>query len=185
MKHNTDCDSTITTISVHHQYRCCWKDRIQKCILVSGFSFTAQILKDDNTSGSRRTLLRGMNQNINTSHSHSSTDSTTETHGAAHVAAGTVATTATAAGSTGTGTNSNSTPCRTAIMPSLHVWGLKDDQVRPQFTRDVYLKEPCFGLGCFDSDSDSDYIQIWEHPRGHVVPQDRNFCNHVLEFLSR
>ncbi|OEU14826.1 hypothetical protein FRACYDRAFT_241385 [Fragilariopsis cylindrus CCMP1102] len=39
----------------------------------------------------------------------------------------------------------------------------------------IYLEEPCFGLGSGI---------LWEHPRGHVLPQDRNFCNRVLEFVT-
>jgi hypothetical protein len=61
------------------------------------------------------------------------------------------------------------------IIPSLHVLGNNDYRVRPYLTREVYMEEPCFGFGSGI---------LWEHPRGHVIPQDRNFCNSVLEFLA-
>jgi predicted esterase len=101
-----------------------WRNMIQKCILVSGFSFYSDIVNG-------RT---------------SSDDSSNK---------------------------QDDVPARISI-PSLHVIGINDKRVPPKLTRQVYQYEACFHDRCV----------IWEHKRGHVLPQDRPFCNAVIEFLE-
>ena len=56
----------------------------------------------------------------------------------------------------------------------MNIVGDKDYCVRPYLTREVYLREPCFGC---------DTGIILEHHQGHVLPQDQSFCYCVLTFL--
>jgi predicted esterase len=60
------------------------------------------------------------------------------------------------------------------VIPSLHVWGTQDTRVPPYLTRQVFLQDGCF---------QGKHV-VWEHPRGHVLPTDRTFCDFVLRFLS-
>ena len=100
-------------------------EAIQKCVLVSGFSFTAWIQREDDANNDTRRT-------------------------------------------------------RTTIMPSLHVVGNKDSRVSPHLTMDLYNLEPCFGGG----EQGENTKILWEHDRGHVLPQDLKFCNRLLEFLA-
>jgi predicted esterase len=102
-----------------------WRNMIQKCILVSGFSFYSDIVNG-------RT---------------SSDDSSNK---------------------------QDDVPTRASI-PSLHVVGNDDKRVPPNLTHQIYQYEACFHDRCV----------IWEHTRGHVLPQDRPFCNKVIEFLEK
>jgi hypothetical protein len=60
-------------------------------------------------------------------------------------------------------------------MPSFHVVGRKDSRVNPCLTLELHSREPCFG--------GSEKI-LWEHDRGHVLPQDREFCDRLIDFLG-
>lgn len=123
-----------------------WKT-IQKCILVSGFSFTSLIYRDlqepDNTDGDILTRTGGEKKNgPNTDNERIVTES---------------------------------------CMPSFHVVGNKDSRVSPRLTMELYDLEPCFGRG---KQQRKNSRVLWEHDRGHVLPQDLDFCNRLLEFLS-
>jgi hypothetical protein len=139
----------------------CWKD-VRKCILVSGFSFTTSIGKPMKTKKMTTTVNNGSSR----SNSGSSSDCNYE-HNLDH------------GGDDDEDEDDDKKATNTTtinnIIPSLHVLGNNDHRVRPYLTRKVYLEEPCFGFGSGI---------LWEHPRGHVLPQDRNFCNRVLEFLT-
>ena len=115
-----------------------WND-IQKCILVSGFSFTTSLRRNDETD----------------IHKSSGEDD----HRAEIIEC---------SGSTS----------RRRTIPSFHVMGRKDSRVSPHLTLELYSLEPCFGQ------NDSCQKILWEHDRGHVLPQDRAFCDRLLEFLA-
>jgi len=104
---------------------------IEKCILVSGFSFTTSIRREEEVDTSNR--CSGVDYR-------------------------------TAAGK--------------KIMPSFHVLGTKDSRVSPQHTMELRSLEPCFG------GRDNSQNILWEHSRGHVLPQDRKFCDKLFQFLA-
>jgi len=64
------------------------------------------------------------------------------------------------------------------LMPSFHVVGRKDCRVSPSLTVELHDREPCF---CGRKHTDK---VLWEHDRGHVLPQDQKFCERLLEFLA-
>ncbi len=121
-----------------------WKT-IQKCILVSGFSFTSLIHRDvqepDNTDDDSGTRTGEKKNGPNTDEEGIATE---------------------------------------RCMPSFHVLGNKDSRVSPRLTMELYDLEPCFGRG----EQQQKNKVLWEHDRGHVLPQDLDFCNRLLEFLS-
>ena len=63
-------------------------------------------------------------------------------------------------------------------IPSFHVVGRKDNRVSPHLTLELHSLEPCFDV------RKKDRKVLWEHDRGHVVPQNRDFCDRLLEFLT-
>ena len=69
-------------------------------------------------------------------------------------------------------------------MPSFHVVGSKDSRVSPCLTMELYDLEPCFGRGEQRQGEEEENKVLWEHDRGHVLPQDLKFCDRLLEFLS-
>jgi hypothetical protein len=127
---------------------------VRKCILVSGFSFITSIGK---TMEAKVTIVN--NGSSSNSCSSDCIDESNLDHG----------------GDGDDEDDKRATNMTINIIPSLHVLGNNDYRVRPYLTREVYMEEPCFGSG-------SGILR--EHRRGHVIPQDRNFCNRVLEFLA-
>ena len=111
----------------------------QKCILVSGFSFTTSIRRNGGTAIYKT--------NGNDDHRNKIIQS------------------------------SNTNPKR-RTMPSFHVVGRKDSRVSPHLSLELYHLEPCFGK------DDTHQKILWEHDRGHVLPQDTTFCNRLIEFLA-
>jgi pimeloyl-ACP methyl ester carboxylesterase len=117
-----------------------WAD-VQKCILVSGFSFTTSIRLN-------------MGGDIYKSNDDDHDDHRTESRQISGTVAG------------------------RRTMPSFHVVGRKDSRVSPHLTLELHSLEPCF-------DERENHPKIlWEHDRGHVVPQNREFCNRLLGFLA-
>ena len=57
-------------------------------------------------------------------------------------------------------------------IPTLHVIGAMDVRVHPELSYQLVHK--------------CGFVQpkVWKHDRGHVVPQDMNFCQYVIDFLS-
>jgi pimeloyl-ACP methyl ester carboxylesterase len=60
------------------------------------------------------------------------------------------------------------------IIPSFHVLGRQDQRVPNSLSRQIYLNETCFAGKAI----------VWEHDRGHVLPQDYPFCQRLIEFLQ-
>ncbi len=118
-------------------------ETIQKCILVSGFPFTAliqrEVPKPDDVDNDTMTVKNNGGPKPE---------------------------------------EQNSTRKRT--MPSFHVVGKKDSRVSPRLTMDLYNLEPCFGRGELEENTKT----LWQHDRGHVLPQDLKFCNRLIEFLA-
>lgn len=63
-------------------------------------------------------------------------------------------------------------------IPSFHVVGRKDSRVSPCLTLELHDMEPCFFGRKY-----TDKI-LWEHDRGHVLPQDQKFCERLIKFLA-
>jgi len=133
--HDSNSAAALTSYS-----RRSWPD-IQKCILVSGFSYTTSILRN---SGSN--VNAGIEDHEHCSGSHQSSDS---------------------------GNDKNR-----RTIPSFHVVGKNDHRVSPCLSLELYSLEPCFG------GESSQQKVLWEHDRGHVLPQNREFCERLLKFLS-
>lgn len=135
------CENSDTTTEKHNPF-----ETIQKCILISGFPFTALIQRDvpkpDNAdNGTMRTVKNNG----------------------------------------GPKTEEQNSTRKTRTMPSFHVVGKKDSRVSPRLTMDLYNLEPYFGRG--EQEEENTKI-LWEHDRGHVLPQDLKFCNRLIEFLA-
>lgn len=62
------------------------------------------------------------------------------------------------------------------VLESLHVIGRQDGRVPQHLSRHLYAREACFG--------GIDKAILWEHDRGHVIPQNKEFCTAVLDFLG-
>lgn len=107
---------------------------IQKCILVSGFSFTTAIGRSDDRPNEHEATLPQFQEK-------------------------------------------STTFMKRNIMPSFHVVGKKDSRVSPSLTLELHDMEPCF--------CGSDNKVLWEHARGHVLPQDQKFSERLLEFLAK
>ena len=117
-----------------------WTD-VQKCILVSGFSFTTSIRLN-------------MGTDVYKTNGDDHDDHLTESLQI-----------------------SGSAESR-RTMPSFHVVGRKDSRVSPHLTLELHSLEPCFDV------KENHRRVLWEHDRGHVVPQNQDFCNRLLEFLA-
>ncbi|MGK3738158.1 MAG: hypothetical protein ACI8RD_012278 [Bacillariaceae sp.] len=100
----------------------CWKD-VQKCILVSGFSFTTSIGKTMKTT-----------TNVVTNGSSSSNNNRINCNDGSILDYG------------DDEDDKKATHTTINIIPSLHALGNKDYRVRPYLTRKVYMEEPCFWL---------------------------------------
>ena len=76
--------------------------------------------------------------------------------------------------------DSSGTTVERRTMPSFHVIGRNDSRVSPSLTLELHDMEPCF---CGRKHDTEDKV-LWEHDRGHVLPQDQKFCGRLLEFLA-
>eukprot|EP00536_Pseudo-nitzschia_multiseries_P012981 jgi/Psemu1/290620/fgenesh1_pg.528_\ len=185
-----------------------WSD-VRKCVLVSGFSFTASLGRPSPSTTIRGTTADHDDKRCSDRQARGDGD--------------------------GDGDGIFPRDRRTAIratVPSFHVVGTNDSRVPPHLTRELYSLEPCFGNNgggdrCHrhrgnaqdaDADADADASSrssretpnigehdasrsslplgsssfsrnrhekvLWEHDRGHVLPQDLAFCHRLLQFLA-
>ena len=153
-RHTYDVPLSSTQPRPHPSVSPGWMS-IEKCIFVSGFPFQRPV-------DQRGENDQGRNQDTIYTLSNRDKAGTLNFDDGQHVPSSSVCNL----------TSRTFTNASKLSIPTLHVIGAMDVRVHPELS--YQLIHQC------------GFVQpkVWKHDRGHVVPQDMNFCQYVIDFLS-